>query len=177
MHALTADVQLHRCGVFSVFQPEGLVLNCNQNESRLCDPADMTDQEFAEMFWREYNEDDMQKTAQANDSTNCQAAVLVDNLVNSAPQRAFELLVTIIDSCKDNDGLAYIAAGPLENLFVYHGYEIINTVMEKADENEKLQLALSGVWLDEQDDAIFPHWLELMKRYNFVGDNPRPTLA
>lgn len=132
----------------------------------------MTDQEFAEMFWREYDEYHVQKTRQ----TIGQAVVFVDNLVNSAPQRAFELLVTIIDTCKDNDGLAYVAAGPLENLFVYHGYEIINAVREKADENEKLQLTLSGVWLDEKDDAIFPHWFDLMKRYNFIGENPRPTL-
>ena len=71
---------------------------------------------------------------------------------------------------------AYVAAGPLENLFVYHGYEVINAVKEKADCSEKFQLALSGVWLDEDDDAIFPHWRELMKQYNFIGDNPRQRL-
>ncbi|MCI5141013.1 MAG: hypothetical protein D3909_04655 [Candidatus Electrothrix sp. ATG1] len=130
----------------------------------------MTDQKLAEIFLREYED------AQNLRTTNGQATVYVDHLVNSDPDKALELLATIIECCTNNKQLAYVAAGPLENLFVYHGYEIINTIQEKADCSEKLQLALSGVWLDEGDDAIYPHWLELMKRYNFVGDNPRQAL-
>ena len=130
----------------------------------------MTDQEFAEIFLREYEDTQNSRT------TSGQATVYIDNLVNSDPHKALELLGVIIECCTNNKQLGHVAAGPLENLFVYHGYEIINTITEKADCSEKLQLALSGVWLDERDDAIFPHWFELMKRYNFVGDNSRQKL-
>ena len=130
----------------------------------------MTDQELAEMFLREY--DDAQKSRQ----TSRQAILYVDTLVNNDPKKALELLATIIDCCKNNKELAYVAAGPLENLLVYHGYAIIDKIKEKADCSEKFQLALSGVWLDEDEDTIFFCWLELMKRYNFVGDNSQQAL-
>ncbi len=130
----------------------------------------MTDQELAEMFLREY--DDVQKSRK----TPQQAILYVDTLVNNDPKNALELLATIIDCCKDNKELAYVAAGPLENLFVYHGYAIIDKIKEKADCSEKMQLALSGVWLDEDEDTIFFRWLELLKLYKFVGDNPRQAL-
>ncbi|MCI5124178.1 MAG: hypothetical protein D3925_06805 [Candidatus Electrothrix sp. AR5] len=130
----------------------------------------MTDQELAEIFLREY--DDIQKSRK----TPRQAIVYVDTLVNNDPENALELLATIIESCKNNEELSYVAAGPLENLFVYHGYAIIDKIKEKADCSEKFQLALSGVWLDEDEDTIFFRWVELMKRYNFAGDNPRQTL-
>ncbi len=99
----------------------------------------------------------------------------VDNLVNSHPHKALELLAAIIECCKNNKEIAYVAAGPLENLFVYHGYEVINAIKEKADGSEKFQRALSGVWLDEKDDAIFSQWYQLMQRYNFMGTTPRQT--
>ncbi|MCW5203781.1 hypothetical protein VU10_03325 [Desulfobulbus sp. US1] len=133
----------------------------------------MTNQELAEiaeMFLREYN--DVQKSRK----TPRQAIVYVDTLVNTDPKKALELLATIIDCCKNNKELAYVAAGPLENLFVYHGYAIIDKIKEKADCSEKFQLALSGVWLDEDEDIIFFRWVELMKLYNFTGDNPRQVL-
>ncbi|MDU9048584.1 MAG: hypothetical protein Q3M30_07015 [Candidatus Electrothrix sp. Rat3] len=130
----------------------------------------MTDQELAEMFLREY--DDVQKSRK----TPRQAILYVDTLVNNDPKNALELLATIIDCCKNNKELAYVAAGPLENLFVYHGYAIIDKIKEKADCSEKMQLALSGVWLDEDEDIIFFRWRELLKLYKFIGDNPRQAL-
>jgi len=130
----------------------------------------MTDQELAEMFLREYHD------VQESRKTPRQAIVYVDTLVNNEPEKALELLATIIENCKNNEELAYVAAGPLENLFVYHGYAIIDKIKKKADCSEQFQLALSGVWLDEDEDTIFFRWVELMKRYNFAGDNPRQTL-
>lgn len=94
----------------------------------------MTDQELAEMFLREY--DDVQKSRK----TPRQAILYVDTLVNNDPKNALELLATIIDCCKNNKELAYVAAGPLENLFVYHGYAIIDKIKEKADCSEKCNL-------------------------------------
>jgi hypothetical protein len=126
--------------------------------------------QFAEVYLGEYD------AVQDSQKITGRATVYLDNLVNSDPKNALELLAAIIECCTDNAQLAYVAAGPLENLFVYHGYEVINAVKEKADCSEKFQLALSGVWLDEDDDAIFPHWRELMKQYNFIGDNPRQRL-
>lgn len=126
--------------------------------------------EFAQVYLREYD------AVQNSQRIASRATIYLENLVNSDPKNALELLAAIIECCADNTQLSYVAAGPLENLFVYHGYEVINAIKEKADCSEKFQLALSGVWLDEDDDAIFPHWIELMKQYNFIGDNPRQRL-
>jgi hypothetical protein len=126
--------------------------------------------EFAEVYLREYN------AVQNSQRIAGRATVYLDNLVNSDPQNALELLAAIIECCNNNKEIKHIAAGPLENLFVYHGYEVINAIKEKADCSEKFQLALSGVWLDEEDDAIFSQWFQLMQRYNFIGENPRQRL-
>lgn len=128
--------------------------------------------EIAEKFLKEYDEYHIKKTSKVIGS----AITYVDILVNKDPLKAVESTMEIINICKNDSELAYVAAGPLENLFVYHGHKIINKIKEEADCNEKLQLALSGVWLDEDEDSIFPQWLKLMERYNFTGDNPRKSL-
>ncbi|MCI5147873.1 MAG: hypothetical protein D3916_00410 [Candidatus Electrothrix sp. MAN1_4] len=99
----------------------------------------MTDQEFAEIFLREYEE--IEKSC----ATGGQAMLYLDTLVNNDPHHALELLTTIIEHCTKNKQLAFIASGPLENIFVYHGYKILQNIKDKADNSEKFQLAVSGV--------------------------------
>jgi hypothetical protein len=85
-------------------------------------------------------------------------------------------LLDLNNNCKDQKTLANVAAGPLEDLFVYNGVSVIEKLKIAADADENFQLALSGVWLDEDEDEIYRSWYDLMKRYGFVGKNPRQAL-
>ena len=53
---------------------------------------------------------------------------------------------------------------------------MIESIQKAADADERVQLALSGVWLDEDDGEIYSNWFALMKRYGFIGEDPRVAL-
>jgi hypothetical protein len=101
---------------------------------------------------------------------------LVDKLIHDEPDKALEFIVNLIDMSKDTAMLAFVAAGPLEELLVYNGTAVIEKLKIVADTSDNIQLALSGVWLDEEEDEIYSAWYDLMKRYGFTGENPRQTL-
>jgi hypothetical protein len=99
----------------------------------------------------------------------------IEDMVFKEPIRGLEITIKILRLCKDDKALAYVAAGPLENLFVYHGRKIIDRITKEADKDPRIQLALSGVWLNENNKA-YPEWKELMKRYKLLGKKPRKAL-
>jgi hypothetical protein len=101
---------------------------------------------------------------------------LVDKLIHDEPDKALEFIVNLINMSKDTAMLAFVAAGPLEELLVYNGTAVIEKLKIVADTSDNIQLALSGVWLDEEEDEIYSAWYDLMKRYGFTGENPRQTL-
>ena len=101
---------------------------------------------------------------------------LVDKLIHDEPDKALEFIVNLINMSKDTAMLAFVAAGPLEELLVYYGTAVIEKLKIVADTSDNIQLALSGVWLDEEEDEIYSAWYDLMKRYGFTGENPRQTL-
>ena len=100
----------------------------------------------------------------------------VDDITAHDPEEGLRITLELLRRSKDDATLAYIAAGPLENLLVYHGKKIINKIRNEADSDERIQFALSGVWLDREKDEIYSEWEELMKKYNFIGDKPKEPL-
>lgn len=69
----------------------------------------------------------------------------------------------------DNDQivLAYIAAGPLEDLLRNHGAAVMALIERECVTNERLRLALSGVWI-EREDPIWDRWYALIWKYGFA---------
>jgi hypothetical protein len=52
----------------------------------------------------------------------------------------------LINPASSDKALAFIAAGPLEDLLKKHGPVVIDCIENESEENARLQLALSGVW-------------------------------
>ena len=72
----------------------------------------------------------------------------LDTLVTSEPERAWPLICEIIRRIapKDEDILAYVAAGPLEDLLVRHPYAFIDRIESLAGKDAHFRRAVSGVW-------------------------------
>ena len=70
----------------------------------------------------------------------------LERLVRNEPARALRVVIALIASAPDDATIAYVAAGPLENLLCYHGNEVIDEVERSASRDERFRRALSGVW-------------------------------
>ncbi|SRR6266545_4636902 len=78
----------------------------------------------------------------------------LDEMVRDEPQKALEVTLLLLKKAGDDDAvLAYVAAGPLENLLKLHGGDVLDRIERESKNNSRLQLALSGV------DVICPPFL------------------
>ncbi|SRR6266545_2957269 len=67
-------------------------------------------------------------------------------LVRTDPDEAWPLIIDVLNRAADDATLAYIAAGPLENLIVLHSSRVIDRIEATARRNEQFRRALTGVW-------------------------------
>ncbi len=74
----------------------------------------------------------------------------VDGLVASAPEQALDVLMQLLAAAADDEEiLAVIAAGHVEDLVVEHGTELLDRIVDTAKVNPLLGRALSGIWIDD----------------------------
>jgi hypothetical protein len=94
----------------------------------------------------------------------------LDELVSDDPERAWPLMCEIIRriSPEDDDILAYVAAGPLEDLFVRHPHAFIDRVEHLARHDAHFRRAVSGVWGWNSIPAEVRARLDTL-----LGDEPR----
>jgi hypothetical protein len=95
----------------------------------------------------------------------------VDTLVDSDPGTAWDVTCALLS--KASSALAYIAAGPLENLLKRHGPAVIDRIEDESRRNGRVRLALSGAWI-RPADAVFERWYSLMTKYGFADGTRRP---
>jgi hypothetical protein len=74
----------------------------------------------------------------------------VEDEVRTPTGRTFELLLALVDSAKDNSALAYVGAGPIEELVNWHGATFMNQIEEAARRNRAFRYALSGVRVSQK---------------------------
>src|SRR5690348_3115098 len=90
---------------------------------------------------------------------------VVEKLVDQDPDEGWRITCILVNKAASDEVLAYVAAGPLEDLLKKHGLAVIDRVEEESRNNKRLRLALSGVWGIEQGDPIFERWYALMWKY------------
>jgi hypothetical protein len=73
----------------------------------------------------------------------------------------------LINKAPSDEALAYVAAGPLEDLLAFHGPAVIDYVTVAARADARLQLALSGVWLNRAN-PVWERWSALMNEFGFA---------
>lgn len=96
------------------------------------------------------------------------------DMVRNHPDIALELTLLLLTKSGDDDAtLAYVAAGPLEDLLKLHGPTVIDRIERESKDSSRLQLALSGVW-GLRGLPVFDRWYALMLRYGFADGRRRP---
>ena len=98
----------------------------------------------------------------------------LNTLVQDDPTEAWEVTRILVNTAPSDGALAYVAAGPLEELLNKHGPVVIDRIEEESRQNLRLQLALSGVWGIDPSHPLFDRWYALMWKYGFAEGRRRP---
>jgi hypothetical protein len=64
----------------------------------------------------------------------------------SEVDQAWPLILALIEQAPSDEALAYVAAGPLEDLIHAHGAEFGDRIVDQARRDPRLRQALGGVW-------------------------------
>jgi hypothetical protein len=91
----------------------------------------------------------------------------VDGLVRRDAERGWEVTRMLVNKSASDEALAFVAAGPLEDLLKKHGPAVIDRIEDECRENDRLRMALSGVSIGP-DKPVFGRWYQLMREYGFV---------
>ena len=80
----------------------------------------------------------------------------VHDMVGDRPEEGWTLILQLIERAADEQVLAYIAAGPLEDLIKWHGPQFIERIEAHASIDAKFRRALRGVWPSEgpENDVV-----------------------
>ena len=87
-----------------------------------------------------------------DDVTDLDAKEAVDDLVREDPDRGLMVVLKILERIEPlptTTLFQILAAGPLEELLVHHGPAIIGRVEAQAQDDERFNLLLGGVWPNE----------------------------
>jgi len=87
-----------------------------------------------------------QRDVGANARWNDPAIDTVDDLPENDPDEAWEFINAVLARHPSDKVIAVLAAGPLEDLLVYHGDAFIERVEERAREDDAFNNLLGGVW-------------------------------
>jgi hypothetical protein len=92
----------------------------------------------------------------------------VEDLVRRDPEAAWPIVRDLVRRAVRDEVLAYIAAGPLEDLLCFHPHAFIDRIEALAGQDAHFRRALSGVWGWERMPADVLSRLEAI-----FGDEPR----
>lgn len=71
----------------------------------------------------------------------------LSDLVRNTPEVALDLILKILATTTNDDVLDNLAAGPLEDLILFHGNDMINQIEFHAINYERFRDLLNGVWM------------------------------
>ncbi|MGH9545807.1 MAG: DUF6869 domain-containing protein [Terriglobales bacterium] len=101
----------------------------------------------------------------------------VDALVRNDPDQAWEMVRNLIEHTTSDEALAYVAAGPLEDLLKKYGPIFIDRTEVESRKSIRFRLALSGIWL-QPSDPIYKRWRALIAKYGVgYGGRRGPDFA
>ena len=70
----------------------------------------------------------------------------VNDLVRTSPEAGWIVVQELVRRATSDEVLAYVAAGPLEDLLCHHPYAFIDRCESLAARDRHFRRALSGVW-------------------------------
>jgi hypothetical protein len=69
----------------------------------------------------------------------------VDGAVRAPGPQTFDLLLALVHAARDDDALAYVGAGPFEDLVNWHGANFVDQIEQCARRDEAFRQALANV--------------------------------
>ena len=97
----------------------------------------------------------------------------VQERVRTDLSHAWAITKTLIEKADTDRALGYIAAGPLEDFVRGYGDAALDVIEAACKTDQKMQLALSGVWLDKESPVLM-RWQVLMQQYGFMSGSRQP---
>jgi hypothetical protein len=82
-----------------------------------------------------------------------------------APETAWVAILEILRNDLDEEQLALLAAGPMENVLVWHGASFLDRVETEARNDARFNYLLGGVWRNEMTEEV---WVRVQKARNKV---------
>lgn len=79
----------------------------------------------------------------------------LSDLSRDDPDACWEAIIYIMKRAPDDYILGSLAAGPLEDLLVYHGEEMIDQVEREAQSSRQFKKALAGVWKNNISEEVW----------------------
>ncbi len=83
------------------------------------------------------------------------AYVEMEDAVQDDPERAWQLILAVLKQDQSDNVIACLAAGPLEDLLVYHGASFIERVEELAHVDQDFNRLLGGVWGNNIQEEVW----------------------
>jgi len=108
-----------------------------------------TIQDLAQAYCEKYS-----TLERANDMTDFRLFEETSDLVKNDPDAALVFILKALAEKPGEFALVNLAAGPLEDLLVFHGEKVIAKVEEEARGNSDFDDLLGGVWLGRMNASV-----------------------
>lgn len=73
----------------------------------------------------------------------------MDAMAREEPDKAWETILKLLSAAPSKKVVAFIAAGPLEDLLLYHGAMILERLKSEIEHNTRLKYAISHVMISQ----------------------------
>lgn len=105
--------------------------------------------------WIRYQQAALRQRSGVDEEADFTPVKVVSELSRSDPQSAVALIRSVLAKVSDEEVLAVLAAGPLEDVLGKHGPEVIDEVEKLAHQDHRFRELLFGVWRNTVDSATW----------------------
>jgi hypothetical protein len=85
----------------------------------------------------------------------------LDQLIHNKPNEALRVIIEIAVTTDSEEILGYLGAGPIEDLMLYHGEQVIENLAAKAKAEPKIKVALQSVQIEKEDTKAWGRFYEI----------------
>mgnify|MGYP005806571543 CR=1 FL=1 len=113
--------------------------------------------------WIRYQQAALRQPSGVDEKADFTAVKVVSELSRRDPRSTIALIRVVLAKVSDEEMLAVLAAGPLEDVLAKHGAEVIDDVENLAHQDHRFRELLFGVWKNMIDAATWER-LERLRR-------------
>ena len=128
----------------------------------------VTDADLSDGYWNEFARSRGDRAERLAAERSMASTEAVDDRVEAGADGIVDLLTLLANRAPDPqaESLAWLGAGPVEELLNHHAARFIDEIDAAARTNERFRYSLSCAWFD---DSIDPALAQRLRRF---GDSP-----